>query len=141
VHPTFSPDGHWIAYASNESGILQVYVVSYPDKLRKVQVSSDGGDFTVWSHVRHELFFRGGDNRIMVAAYEVKDGLFLPQKARVWSETRLAELLNASRNFSMSADGTRAAVLMPAEAAQPAPGNHVVFVLNFFDDLRRRMHE
>jgi serine/threonine-protein kinase len=141
VHPTFSPDGHWIAYGSNESGIFQVYVVSYPDKSRKVQVSSDGGDFTVWSHVRHELFFRGGDNRIMVAAYEVKDGLFLPHKARVWSEVRLAELLNASRNFSMSADGTRAAVLMPAEAAQPAPGNHVVFVLNFFDDLCRRMHD
>ena len=116
-------------------------MVSYPDKSRKVQISNDGGNFPMCSHVRHELFFRGGDNRIMVTAYEVKGGLFLPQKARVWSEARLAERLNASRNFSMSADGTRAAVLMPAEAAQPAPGNHVVFVLNFFDDLRRRMND
>jgi Tol biopolymer transport system component len=138
AHPAFSPDGHWIAYESNESGIPQIYVVSYPDKSRTVQVSSDGGAFPMWSQVRHELFFRGGDNRIRVTAYEVKGGLFLPQKARVWSEARLAERLSASRNFSLSADGTRAAALLPEESAPPMPGNRVVFVLNFFDDLRRR---
>jgi hypothetical protein len=92
----------------------------------------------MWSQARHELFFRGGDNRIRVAAYEVKGGLFLPQKARVWSDVRLAERLNASRNFSMSADGTRAAALLPDEAGQTMLGNQVVFVLNFFDELRRR---
>jgi hypothetical protein len=92
----------------------------------------------MWSQARHELFFRGGDNRIMVTAYEIKGGSFVSGKARVWSDVRLAERLNSSRNFSLSADGTRAAVLLPEESVQPVPGNRVVFVLNFFDDLRRR---
>jgi serine/threonine-protein kinase len=137
-HPAFSPDGHWIAYESRESGIPQIYVVSYPDKRHRVQVSSEGGAFPMWSQARHELFFRGGDNRIRVTAYEIKGGSFVSGKARVWSDARLAERPLSTRNFSLSADGTRAAVLLPEESAQPAPGNHVVFVLNFFDDLRRR---
>jgi serine/threonine protein kinase/Tol biopolymer transport system component len=137
-HPVFSPDGRWIAYDSNESGIPQVYVISFPGKAHKVQISSEGGAFPMWSQTRSELFFRGGDNRIMVAAYETKGGLFLPQKARVWSAARLAERLSASRNFSMSPDGSRAVALMPEDAAQPESGYHVTFVLNFFDELRRR---
>ncbi len=138
-HPAFSPDGRWIAFESNESGIAQVYVVSYPDKMRRVQISSDGGAFPTWSRAHKELFFRSAGQHIMVAGYETKGRSFTPGKPRVWSDAPLAERPLSSRNFSMSADGTRAAVLMPEQSAQPAPANRVVFVLNFFDELRRRI--
>jgi serine/threonine-protein kinase len=139
-HPSFSPDGGWLAYDSNGSGTNQIYVVSFPGKAHKVQISSDGGQFPIWSRRRNELFFRSEDNRIMVASYEIRGESLVPQKARVWSEARLAERLNANRNFDVTPDGTRVAALMPANNEEPASRNRVVFWLNFFDELRRRAH-
>src|SRR5262249_16210241 len=46
---SFSPDGKWLAYASNESGIYQVYVGAFPDTGGKWQISSDGGTYPMWS--------------------------------------------------------------------------------------------
>jgi len=42
--PSFSPDGKWVAYSSNESGRWEVYVTSFPDAHGKWQVSTDGGE-------------------------------------------------------------------------------------------------
>lgn len=93
----------------------------------------------MWSHARKELFFRSVDQHIMVAGYEIKGGSFRSGKARIWADVPLAQRPLLSCNFSMPADGTRAAVLMPEQSAQAAPGNRVVFVLNFLDELRRRV--
>jgi serine/threonine-protein kinase len=43
MYPSFSPDGHWLAYVSNESGDFQVYVRAFPDTGGKWQISIDGG--------------------------------------------------------------------------------------------------
>ena len=45
----FSPDGHWVATESNESGRLEVYVRSFPDPGRKWTISTDGGRSPLWS--------------------------------------------------------------------------------------------
>jgi serine/threonine-protein kinase len=42
-HPAFSPDGRWLAYSSNESGVFQVYVRAFPDRGGKWQISTSGG--------------------------------------------------------------------------------------------------
>ena len=91
-NPAFSPDGRWLAYASNESGTYQVYVRAFPDKGGKWQISNAGGVYPVWSGNGHELFFRTGDNRIMVATYAAKADSFVPDKPRVWSDKQLANL-------------------------------------------------
>jgi Tol biopolymer transport system component len=57
THPQFSPDGKWIAYASDESGRQQVYVIDYPRLMQKVQVSRDGGQAPRWRADGRELFF------------------------------------------------------------------------------------
>ena len=82
-HPTFSPDGRWLAYDSNESGNFQVYVRAFPDKGGKWQISNGNGLYPVWSRNGHELFFRNEDNQIMVASYSVKGDSFVADKARV----------------------------------------------------------
>jgi Tol biopolymer transport system component len=56
----FSPDGKWLAYDSEESGRLEVYVVSFPDLAVKQQVSREGGFYPQWSSDDKELFFIGG---------------------------------------------------------------------------------
>jgi hypothetical protein len=55
--PTFSPDGHLLAYVSAESGTGQVYITRFPGPGETVQVSTDGGSDPVWSRDGHEIFY------------------------------------------------------------------------------------
>jgi dipeptidyl aminopeptidase/acylaminoacyl peptidase len=136
----FSPDGKWIAYASNESGTYQVWVMSFPDKSIKRQISTDFAAYPVWSPRGRELFFRSEDNRIMVAGYTATGTSFTADKPRVWSEKQLASVgtPGLTGSFDVARDG-RVVALLPAETAATAEApHHVTFVLNFFDELRRR---
>jgi serine/threonine-protein kinase len=86
-----------------------------------------------------ELFFRTDDNHIMVAAYTVKGDSFVADKPRVWSEKRIANSGPAGTNYDVAPDGKRIAALMPVDAPDVQQSqNHVVFLENFFDELRRR---
>jgi Tol biopolymer transport system component len=62
--PSFSPDGKWIAYTSNESGKFEVYVRTFPDAGGKWQISSSGGEDPLWSRDGTEIFFDVG-TRVM----------------------------------------------------------------------------
>lgn len=68
----FSPDGKWVAYASNESGKWEIYVTSFPDAHGKWQVSSGGGDQPRWRGDGKELFYLSSDVKMM--AVPVKTG-------------------------------------------------------------------
>jgi Tol biopolymer transport system component len=52
-----SPDGHWLAYTSSESGLLEVYVVAFGGGQGKWQVSSNGGNLPQWSRDGKELYY------------------------------------------------------------------------------------
>ena len=138
----FSPDGRWLAYSSDESGTYQVYVRAFPGAPSapggKWQVSNGGGMSPVWSRNGRELFFETLDNRIMVAAYTVRGGSFAADKPRVWSEKRLADT-GAPLNYDLAPDGKRIAAIMPADVPEEQKAqNHVIFLQNFFDEVRRR---
>jgi len=66
---SFSPDGKWLAYMSNESGIEDVYVKSLTTA-RRHRVSAGGGIQPRWRHDGRELFFLGPGNQLMSAAVE-----------------------------------------------------------------------
>jgi len=69
IYPALSPDGRWLAYASNESGHFEVYVRPFPDvNARRVQVSQAGGTEPRWAHSGRELFFRNGVHALVAAA-------------------------------------------------------------------------
>ncbi len=61
----FSPDGHWLAYVSDASGQMQVYVRPFPEGNRRLPVSTDGGTHPLWSGDGKNLFYRNG-NKMMV---------------------------------------------------------------------------
>ena len=93
----------------------------------------------MWSRGGRELFFESLDNRIMVAAYTVQGDSIVPDKPRLWSQTALANLVNARKNVDLAPDGKRIVAVMPVEGPEAQQSqNHVVFLENFFDELRRR---
>jgi Tol biopolymer transport system component len=100
-HPTFSRDGRWLAYDSSESGTIQVYVRSFPDKGGKWQISNANGIYPEWSRSGPELFFRTDDNHIMVAAYTQKGDSLVADNPRAWSEKRIANSGVAGRTMML----------------------------------------
>lgn len=138
VDPTFSPDGKWIAYCSYEEGPEQVYVRPFPMGSNgggKFKISTDRGKFPQWSPPGRELFYLGGDDRIMVVEYTVKGEQFEAGKPRVWSETPILRT-GAVRSFAIAPDGKRFLVF-PRDDESEGPV-HVNVVLNFFEELRRK---
>jgi Tol biopolymer transport system component/tRNA A-37 threonylcarbamoyl transferase component Bud32 len=136
---SFSPDGRWMAYTSAESGMFQVYVRTFPDKGGKWQISSNGGIYPMWSRTGHELLFETLDNRIMAAAYTEKNDSFLADKPRLWLEQRIEGAVGSAKNVDIAPDGKHIVALMPAETAEAQRvQSHVIFLENFFDEVRRR---
>jgi len=64
----YSPDGKWVAYASNESGKWEVYVTSFPAARGKWQVSSGGGEQPRWRGDGKELFYKTTDDQLMAVS-------------------------------------------------------------------------
>jgi Tol biopolymer transport system component len=137
-YPAVSPDGRWIAYASDESGRFEVYVRPFPGPGGKWQLSNAGGMLPVWSRNGRELFFQNPDNRIMVTEYAVKNESFAAGKPRMWSDQQLHDL-GGVLNYDLAPDGKRFAIFPELKVPAEEKGTvHMTFLLNFFDDLRRR---
>ena len=130
----------WSAPAADdaEGAGYEVWVRAFPDNGKKVQISNAGGLIPRWSRTG-QLFYRTEDQRIMVADYTVKAGVFKPEKPRLWSRMKLADMGTAV-NLDLDPHGKRFIALLPAERPQPAERqSHVMLVTNFFDEVRRRM--
>ena len=139
TYPSFSPDGKWVAYGSNESGSWEVYVRAFPDRGERIQVSVGGGRIPFWSPNGHELFYRTDDQRIMSTTYSTHRDSFVAREPRPWSPSRLADT-GVLANLDLTSDGRRFAVLSPALTAESQQSvNHVTFMLNFPSEVQRRL--
>jgi serine/threonine-protein kinase len=135
---TFSPDGHWLAYHSNESGNFEVYVRPFPGPGGKWQISSNGGMTPRWSSNGRELFFRTLDNKLMVAEYTASGDSFTAGGPRQWSPSQFTAR-GPTRNFDVHPDGKRVVVMKTPDSEIPAI-NKVSFIFNFFEEVRRKVH-
>ena len=138
--PTFSPDGKWLSYSSDESGTNQIYVGPFPGPGARVMVSNAGGETASWSRSRSELVFAapGFDylRTLMVAPYRVENSSFRVDKPRPWAERGVAlRYVLGERTFALHRDGVRVAIAPPSER-ETVGQVHVTFVSNLFDHLR-----
>jgi eukaryotic-like serine/threonine-protein kinase len=103
----FSPDGKWLAYASNESGRYEVYVRPLRGSDRAQPISVDGGTEPVWSRDGTELFFRNGD-KMMVSAVRLRP-TFSHEKPHLLFERRYASSRRGRlhANYDVSPDGQK----------------------------------
>lgn len=137
-YPSFSSDGRWLAYTSNESGAWEVYVRAFPDNRTKVRVSTAGGNIPKFSSNGRELFYRTWDHRVMVATYKDTGGSYVTGIPQAWSLRQLGDT-GVLPNFDVAADGKRIAVLTPVSRSEDRPSlNHVTFLLNFSEEIHRR---
>lgn len=130
-----------MAYSSNESGSYELYVRPFPGPGGKSQISTGGGEYPIWSRDGHKLFFLTLDWRIMVVDYISRGDSFTAGKPQVWSQKSLA-FLGGNYPYDLAPDGKRfAVVLNPAETPEQAqkPIDSVTVLLNFFDELRRKV--
>ncbi len=130
--PKFSPDGHWVAYSSNESGRAEVYVVAYQGPGAMTQISSDGGTDPVWRRDGRELFYRSGDLMMVVGinAGTPFDGL---RPTVLWEGHYVAGAGSScgmtgptSANYDVSADGQRFLMIKDTGAPVESKRLHVV---------------
>ncbi len=139
----FSPDGRWLAYVGDESGKYEVYVRAFPvpasGQSGKWQISNFGGQVPRWSRNGHELLYYASD-QIMTVRYSAKGNTFLVDKPQQWGANAAGTHAAGCDNcFDVSPDVKRVAVLTPVETEPPRQEHEIVFLFNFFDELRRRV--
>jgi len=130
--PMISPDGHWLAYCSDESGRNEIYVRPFPGPGGKWQISTAGGDRPVWSKKAPELFYRSSEG-MMVASYTANVEAFAASKPRLWAAKK-----DLGGFFDLAPDGKRFVVGQSEGSEQNTP-TRVTFLLNFADELQRRV--
>jgi eukaryotic-like serine/threonine-protein kinase len=113
----FSPNGKWIAYVSNETGLNEVYVRAFPDAGAKVQISEGGGEEPSWSRSGDALYYRTG--RRMMAVDITARPEFTAGRARVLFEGTFHYNIVPSRTYDVAADGRFVMVGLPDAAASP----------------------
>jgi dipeptidyl aminopeptidase/acylaminoacyl peptidase len=128
-HPSFSRDSAWLAYSSNVSGRWEVYAQPVRGDGVAVKISADGGDFSVWSPTRDELYYQR-ESTIMAVSYEVAGGALRPGVPRP-----LAQMPDNSALSDIAPDGERFLILTPTGEDPPSTELHVT--LNWFEELKR----
>jgi serine/threonine protein kinase/Tol biopolymer transport system component len=130
-----SPDGKWVAYASNESGDWEIYVTTYPTAAGKWQVSRSGGTEPRWRGDGKEIFYIGPGS-MLTAVPVSSDGTFAAGNPTPLFRTQFRAPVSSTDQFSydVTKDGQRFLVNRYAKPAHVAP---LQIVLNATAELRK----
>ena len=129
--PRFSPDGRWLAFMSNESGVNEIYMQAYPGPGERFTLSTEGGTEPIWSRDGTELFYRNGD-KMMVVTFETEPTL-RPVSTELLFEAEFARNPGGGANYDVSPDGSHFYMIETEEGAR----NEILVVLNWTEELKR----
>ena len=132
----FSPDGHWLAYRSNESGQSEIYVQRFPGPGAKQLVSSGGGSQPRWRRDGRELFYVAADLRLMamtIRAAADEQPLDVSTPVPLFP-TRLAGTDQPRPQYAVARDGQRFLMNVVADEATTAP---ITIVQNWSAALKK----
>jgi serine/threonine-protein kinase len=133
LFPAVSPDGHWLAYGSNESGTSEVYVRPFPETASaKWQVSTAGGTEPAWSPNGRELFYINGRGEMVSAEITPGTAFGVGRQHSLFSVTQLYRP-GPIPMYSVSSDGQRFLMVREGEASQQS---ELVLAENWLQTLK-----
>ncbi len=128
-----SPDGRWLAYASDVTGRMEVYVRGFPNQRGTWQISTNGGTQPRWQADGKELFFVSGDNRLTSVAIVARENSVESGGEKPLFEYPGFSVDEKDYSYDVSPEGQRFLInASVTRAAQP-----IVVVLNWTASLRR----
>jgi serine/threonine protein kinase len=101
----FSPDGHWFAYISDESGASQVYVQNFPPAGGKWMVSINGGSMPRWRGDGKELFYLASNNKLMAVPVKTNGNDFEAGNPQPLFDARVSPPLTGATGYAVTRDG------------------------------------
>ena len=131
----FSPDGKWVAYASNETGKWEIYVTSFPDARDKWQVSTGGGEQPRWRGDGRELFYLSSDGKMMATPVKAATNFDAGAPVSLFQATPRQPLSSRDQfAYDVSRDGQRFLILTQVRQAETVP---MSVVLNWTAKLNK----
>jgi serine/threonine-protein kinase len=133
LHPALSPDGRWLAYASNESGAYEVYVRPFPETATaKWQVSTAGGREPAWSGTGRELLYLNGRGDMVSAEIQPGATFSVGKQRTLFSATEYSRP-GPIPSFSLSPDNQRFLMVREGETTQQS---ELIVAENWLEGLR-----
>ena len=114
-HARFSPDGHFVAYSSDESGRLEIYVQTFPASGGKWLVSRDGGAQPRWRRDGKEIFFIAPDRKLMAADVKLAGSTLELGLPKALFQTPVVSYPNPRNVYDVFADGKRFIIITPLQ--------------------------
>jgi len=135
LNAAISPDGRWLAYQSDGSGVPEVYVRPFPDvNGGRWQVSVSGGRTPQWRRDGHELFYVASDNALMAVSIESGPAFASGTPVRLFRGNYFLGGANSiGRTYDVSADGRRFLMIKPDAASAPT----IAVVQHWFEEVKR----
>jgi serine/threonine-protein kinase len=142
--PEFSPDGRWLAYASERSGRPEVYVRPYPGPGADEQVSVDGGDSPAWNPNGREIFFVSlantkGQRTMMSSAFRAGSAPGRPQRLFEYDTRAFRIASRWLRAYDVAPNGERFYALQVVPVEPLPPVTHISLILNWFEELKAKV--
>ena len=135
MNAQFSPDGRWIAYASNETGTMEIYVSPFPSANGKWQVSSAGGQEPRWRQDGKELFYLSPEGKMMAVALQTGASFKTEAPVALFQTQRRQPVSSfAVFSYDVSGDGRRFLVITKVSEANAAP---LSILLNWASEMEK----
>jgi dipeptidyl aminopeptidase/acylaminoacyl peptidase len=129
----FSPDGRWLAYVSDESGSLEVYLSPFPGGGGKWQVSRGGGDQPEWNPDGSALYYVASGGKMMDASVKENGATVVVGEPRELFRAARAGTSLGARSYCVSTDGERFLIDKAPQVVAPP----LTLVTNWTTDLKK----
>ena len=130
----FSPDGKWLAYVSDESGVPQIYVETFPSSGGKWQVSTSGGYHIAWRQDGKELFYVAADRKMMAVDIKGEGANFEAGPPKPLFELRVPTFTGSQAQFAVTPDGQKFLIANTHGENKSEP---ITVALNWTADLKQ----
>ena len=114
----FSPDGGWVAYEeSADSGQLEVFIDTFPERRRATQISTNGGFGARWNPQGGEVFYRSPAGKLMAVSLKIDGNSADPSTPRELFALPVSTVANRGSQYDVGQDGNRFLILVPVKKA------------------------